>query len=219
MARTRSDTQTFPQSEPPHSAVAPMSTPQQTKTAARTSPTKPSPARHTSSRHRRTVITYGTFDTLHHGHIRMLRRARALGDFLIVALSTDAFNAAKGKRALFSYEERKEDLEGIKYVDMIIQETCWDQKATDVAEYGVDVFSAMLSWSPLTWATVASMSLLGIMTSVTLKYADNIVRAFAAAGSIVLATLVSWAWFGHGLSAAFALGSMLTCSALALYYV
>ncbi len=76
----------------------------------------------------RKVITYGTFDTLHHGHIRLLRRARALGDYLIVALSTDEFNLGKGKSALFSYEERKDDLEAIRYVDMVIPEHTWDQK-------------------------------------------------------------------------------------------
>ena len=95
----------------------------------------------------RKVITYGTFDTLHHGHIRLLRRARALGDYLIVALSTDEFNLGKGKSALFSYEERKDDLEAIRYVDLVIPEHTWDQKVTDVAELKVDVFTIGDDWT------------------------------------------------------------------------
>lgn len=95
----------------------------------------------------RRVITYGTFDTLHHGHIRLLRRARALGDYLIVALSTDEFNLGKGKSALFSYEERKDDLEAIRYVDMVIPEHSWDQKTTDVADFKVDVFTIGDDWT------------------------------------------------------------------------
>ena len=95
----------------------------------------------------RKVITYGTFDTLHHGHIRLLRRARALGDYLIVALSTDEFNLGKGKSALFSYEERKDDLEAIRYVDLVIPEHTWDQKVTDVAEFKVDVFTIGDDWA------------------------------------------------------------------------
>lgn len=95
---------------------------------------------------RRVVITYGTFDTLHHGHIRLLRRARELGDTLIVGLSTDEFNALKGKQSMFSYEERKRDLEAISYVDTIIPEKTWEQKAADVANYNVDVFTIGRDW-------------------------------------------------------------------------
>lgn len=95
----------------------------------------------------RKVITYGTFDTLHHGHIRLLRRARALGDYLIVALSTDDFNLGKGKGALFSYEDRKQDLEAVRYVDLVIPERNWEQKNTDVVEFGVDVFTIGDDWA------------------------------------------------------------------------
>ena len=94
----------------------------------------------------RRVITYGTFDTLHHGHIRLLRRARALGDYLIVALSTDEFNAIKGKQALFSYEDRKYDLEALRMVDLVIPERNWEQKTTDVALYQADVFTMGDDW-------------------------------------------------------------------------
>ncbi|MFO7732244.1 MAG: adenylyltransferase/cytidyltransferase family protein, partial [Candidatus Aminicenantes bacterium] len=68
----------------------------------------------------RKVITYGTFDLIHRGHINILRRARELGDYLIVALSTDEFNAGKGKRAYYTYEERKQILESIRYVDEVV---------------------------------------------------------------------------------------------------
>lgn len=93
------------------------------------------------------VITYGTFDLLHYGHINLLRRAKALGDYLIVALSTDEFNwNSKGKKSYFTYEERKAMLEAIRYVDMVIPEENWDQKKTDVAKYEVDVFTMGDDW-------------------------------------------------------------------------
>lgn len=94
----------------------------------------------------RRVITYGTFDTLHHGHIRLLRRAKALGDYLVVCLSTDEFNALKGKQAQFSYEDRKHDLEAIRYVDLVIPEKDWEQKSEDVQRYHIDVFAMGDDW-------------------------------------------------------------------------
>lgn len=87
------------------------------------------------------------------------------------------------------------------------------------AHGGLGLMPALRAWSALTWATVASMSLLGVATSATLKYADNIVRAFAAAGSIVVAALVSWAWFGQSMGVLFVVGSAVTCGAVGLYYV
>ena len=93
------------------------------------------------------VITYGTFDLLHYGHINLLRRAKALGDYLIVALSTDEFNwDEKQKKCYFSYEQRKALLESIRYVDLVIPETCWEQKRTDVHEYHVDTFVIGDDW-------------------------------------------------------------------------
>lgn len=94
----------------------------------------------------KTVITYGTFDVLHAGHINLLRRARDLGDRLIVALSTDAFNAGKHKSALLSYDNRKSVIESIRYVDMVIPETSWEQKVTDVQLHGVDIFVIGDDW-------------------------------------------------------------------------
>ncbi|MFD7311823.1 glycerol-3-phosphate cytidylyltransferase [Promicromonospora sp. NPDC059942] len=93
------------------------------------------------------VITYGTFDMLHYGHIELLRRARALGDYLIVALSSDEFNAGKGKKAYFSYEDRKRMLEAIRHVDLVIPEHTWEQKASDIGLYQVDTFVIGDDWA------------------------------------------------------------------------
>ena len=93
------------------------------------------------------VITYGTFDLLHYGHINLLRRAKALGDYLIVALSTDEFNLKeKNKVCYFSSEERKKLLEAIRYVDLVIPEENWEQKRTDIPLYHVDTFVMGDDW-------------------------------------------------------------------------
>lgn len=94
------------------------------------------------------VITYGTFDLLHYGHINLLRRARELGDYLIVALSTDEFNwNSKQKKCYFSYEKRKQLLESIRYVDLVIPEENWEQKVHDVQLYQADVFVMGDDWT------------------------------------------------------------------------
>ena len=94
------------------------------------------------------VITYGTFDLLHYGHINLLRRAKALGDYLIVALSTDEFNnLEKHKKCYFSYEERKLLLESIRYVDLVIPEENWAQKKEDMHLYHVDTFVMGDDWT------------------------------------------------------------------------
>ncbi len=93
------------------------------------------------------VITYGTFDLLHYGHINILKRAKAYGDYLIVALSTDEFNALKGKKCYFTYEQRKKLVEAVRYVDLVIPETCWEQKVNDVKEYHVDTFVMGDDWA------------------------------------------------------------------------
>src|SRR5690606_13515921 len=92
------------------------------------------------------VITYGTFDLIHHGHINILRRAKYLGDYLIVVLSSDEFNAIKGKAAYHSYEERKLILEAIKYVDEVIPEHNWGQKVSDIKDHNVDLFVMGSDW-------------------------------------------------------------------------
>lgn len=93
------------------------------------------------------IITYGTFDLLHYGHINLLKRAKELGDYLIVALSTDEFNwEQKQKKCYFSYEQRKSLLEAIRYVDMVIPEETWEQKRTDVHQFLVDTFVMGDDW-------------------------------------------------------------------------
>jgi glycerol-3-phosphate cytidylyltransferase len=93
------------------------------------------------------VITYGTFDLLHYGHINLLRRAKMLGDYLIVVVSTDEFNwNEKNKKCYFSYEERKMLVEAIRYVDLVIPETSWEQKPNDIKEYHADVFVMGDDW-------------------------------------------------------------------------
>lgn len=93
------------------------------------------------------VITYGTFDLLHYGHINLLKRAKALGDYLIVALSTDEFNSnMKNKITYFTYEQRKQLLESIRYVDLVIPEENWQQKKTDMSEFKVDTFVMGDDW-------------------------------------------------------------------------
>lgn len=93
------------------------------------------------------VLTYGTFDLLHHGHIRLLKRAKALGDYLVVAVSTDEFNAGKGKKAYHDYALRKEILEAIRYVDLVIPEESWEQKVDDVKRYEIDVVAMGDDWA------------------------------------------------------------------------
>ena len=94
------------------------------------------------------VITYGTFDLLHYGHINLLRRAKLLGDYLIVGLSTDEFNQQeKKKKSYFSYDERKQLLEAIRYVDLVIPEENWDQKQKDILEYHVNTFVIGDDWT------------------------------------------------------------------------
>lgn len=92
------------------------------------------------------VITYGTFDLLHYGHINLLQRAKQLGDYLIVALSTNEFNEIKGKRSYFSFEQRKKLLESIRYVDLVIPESNWEQKVEDVKKFDIDVFVMGDDW-------------------------------------------------------------------------
>ena len=93
------------------------------------------------------IITYGTFDLLHYGHINLLRRAKEQGDYLIVALSTDEFNwNEKQKKCYFSFEKRKLLLEAIRYVDLVIPENNWEQKISDVKEFKVDTFVMGDDW-------------------------------------------------------------------------
>lgn len=92
------------------------------------------------------VITYGTFDILHTGHINLLRRAKEYGDYLIVCISSDSFNALKGKEAYYTFEQRKAILEAVRYVNEVIPEDTWEQKVGDVKTHHVDVFVMGDDW-------------------------------------------------------------------------
>jgi len=92
------------------------------------------------------ILTYGTYDLLHYGHIRLLKRAKELGDYLIVAVSTDEFNEIKNKKAYHNYDTRKKMLEAIRYVDLVIPEKDWNQKRQDVLDYKVDVVVMGSDW-------------------------------------------------------------------------
>ena len=92
------------------------------------------------------VITYGTFDLIHYGHINLLERAKKLGDYLIVGLSTNEFNAEKNKKCYFSYEERKRRLEALRVVDLVIPEESWEQKRKDIQMYQIDTFVMGDDW-------------------------------------------------------------------------
>ncbi|AJC96828.1 glycerol-3-phosphate cytidylyltransferase [Staphylococcus hyicus] len=92
------------------------------------------------------VITYGTYDLLHYGHIELLRRAREMGDYLVVALSSDEFNRIKNKKSYYNFEQRKMMLESIRYVDLVIPEHDWSQKVSDVEKYEIDTFVMGHDW-------------------------------------------------------------------------
>lgn len=93
------------------------------------------------------ILTYGTFDLLHYGHINLLKRAKALGDYLVVAVSTDSFNELKGKKAYHNYETRKMMLEAVRYVDLVIPEENWEQKIDDVKKYDIDIVVMGSDWA------------------------------------------------------------------------
>jgi len=95
---------------------------------------------------KRTIITYGTFDLFHIGHLKLLQRLKSLGDELIVAVSTDEFNTIKGKKTIIPYTQRAEIVENIKCVDMVIPENDWEQKIKDVQKYNIDVFAIGNDW-------------------------------------------------------------------------
>jgi glycerol-3-phosphate cytidylyltransferase len=100
-----------------------------------------------SSSRGRVVLTYGTFDLFHIGHLNLLKRLKALGDYLIVAVSTDEFNRGKGKQTIIRFDDRIEIVRGCRYVDLAIPETCWEQKLDDVKMHGVHVFAMGNDWA------------------------------------------------------------------------
>jgi glycerol-3-phosphate cytidylyltransferase len=94
----------------------------------------------------KTVLTYGTFDLLHYGHLEILKRASLLGNKLIVGVSTDKFNEIKGKTCVLPYQKRKELIESLDYVDKVIPENNWDQKVTDIQGNNIDIFVMGDDW-------------------------------------------------------------------------
>lgn len=92
------------------------------------------------------VITYGTFDMFHIGHLKLFQRLSKLGDELIISVSTDEFNLNKGKRALIPFTQRKEIVENIKCVNKVIPENSWDQKVDDIKKYSIDIFAIGDDW-------------------------------------------------------------------------
>ena len=92
------------------------------------------------------VITYGTFDTFHYGHLCLLKAARELGDHLTVAVSTDEFNNTKGKKCVFDFKQRQQWVNSIKYVDMTIMEENWEQKINDIVEHNISTFTIGDDW-------------------------------------------------------------------------
>lgn len=94
----------------------------------------------------RTVLTYGTFDLLHAGHLNLLRRARVLGDRLVVGISTNEFNESKGKKTIIDFEDRLEIVRSIRYVDEVFPEERWDQKIDDVRRFNVNTFVMGDDW-------------------------------------------------------------------------
>ncbi len=92
------------------------------------------------------ILTYGTFDLMHYGHIRILKRAKELGDYLVVAVSTDEFNELKGKKSYHDYKTRKKMLEAIRYVDLVIPEHDWNQKKDDIINYKIDTLVMGDDW-------------------------------------------------------------------------
>lgn len=92
------------------------------------------------------VLTYGTFDCFHYGHLNLLKRAVKLGDHLTVGLSTDSFNLIKNKTSIHSYKERKENLEQLKIIDLIIPEENWEQKFQDIRKHNINILVMGDDW-------------------------------------------------------------------------
>lgn len=147
----------------------------------------------------RTVITYGTFDLFHIGHLNLLSRLRGLGDRLIVGVSTDEFNAGKGKKSIIKFEDRIEIVRNLKCVDMAIPEESWDQKASDIKKYGVSVFGMGHDWDgkfdhlselcevvylPRT-ENVSSTQIRQILTAVDRTHVDELKKALDIISAIV----------------------------------
>lgn len=147
----------------------------------------------------RVVLTYGTFDLFHVGHLRLLQRLKALGDRLIVGVSTDEFNRGKGKQTIIGFSERMEIVQNLDCVDLVIPECTWDQKASDIHEHDVSVFGMGDDWTgkfdqlrehcevvylPRTEG-VSSTELKRILQILDRSHVDDLKRALDLIGAIV----------------------------------
>lgn len=145
------------------------------------------------------MLTYGTFDLFHIGHLNLLKRLKALGDYLVVAVSTDEFNRGKGKQTIIRFEDRMEIVRSVRCVDLVIPETRWEQKIDDVKEHGVAVFGMGDDWAgkfdfllphcevvylPRT-SNISSTSLKQIMGSFSAEHVDRMRAALDSISSIV----------------------------------
>lgn len=93
------------------------------------------------------AITYGTYDLFHIGHLRLLKRIADMADELYVAVSSDEFNALKGKKCIVPFENRKEIVEALRMVTKVIREDNWEQKKDDVQKYNCDLFVMGSDWT------------------------------------------------------------------------
>lgn len=147
----------------------------------------------------RTILTYGTFDLFHIGHLNLLRRLKSMGDRLIVGVSTDEFNQLKGKKTIISFEQRIEIVQSIRYVDLAIPETRWEQKLEDIRKHQVDVFAMGNDWEgkfdflkehcevvylPRT-RDISSTSLKSLMSNFDRSHIEDLKRAIDIIGNIV----------------------------------
>lgn len=148
---------------------------------------------------RKVVLTYGTFDLFHVGHLSLLERLRALGDALVVGVSTDAFNAAKGKQTIVRFEDRLRIVQSLKCVDLAIPEHGWEQKAADIRAHDVSVFGMGADWTgrfddlkaycevvylPRTEG-ISSTSLKGLLRVLDKTHVDELKQALGIISSIV----------------------------------
>ncbi|TEW56615.1 glycerol-3-phosphate cytidylyltransferase [Psychromonas sp. RZ22] len=92
------------------------------------------------------ILTYGTYDLFHIGHVKLFKRLKAMGDNLIVGVSTDHFNKLKDKHSIFSYEERAGIVKACRYVDLVIPENNWEQKKNDIEKYNITTFAMGDDW-------------------------------------------------------------------------
>lgn len=147
----------------------------------------------------KTILTYGTFDLFHVGHLNLLRRLKALGETLIVGVSTDEFNELKGKKTIIGFEQRIDIVQSIRYVDMVLPEYAWEQKIDDIKRYNVDIFAIGDDWKgkfdflqehcevlylPRTEG-ISSTSLKSLMASFDRMHIEDLKKALDIIGSIV----------------------------------